>query len=126
MNAVTTAEYVVIVRDNVADVGEEINTQAKQGYRLVSFETNPENKWEAPSYSAVMAREPKTSVIYRPELQFEQILEAQRDITKLKERVTKLELRANGLERDKQRMTNVLGDQQRRIEELEAKIDWSK
>lgn len=101
MNAVVTAEYVVIVRDNVADVEEEINTQAKQGYRLVSFETNPESKWEEASYSAVMVREPQPTYLTDWQARMAEWEEAFKKSTldnSLEQRVADLESRLQALD----------------------------
>lgn len=109
MNAVMTAEYVVILRDSVSDVEEEINTQAKQGYRLVSFETNPENKWEEGSYTAVMVREPA------PTPTTDQTTTLHKRITLLEERLAKFE-----------RQTMRIEELEKQVNDITDKIDWSK
>ena len=98
MNAVMTAEYVVIVELKLSEIQEKISEHAAQGFRLASLETNPETSFETGSYTAVMVREPHTNSQTL-------IMILQNNILQLQSQVARLE---------------------EQVEENEAKIDWSK
>ena len=93
MNAVTTAEYVVLETTLPDDMQMEINKYAKQGYKLVSYSPVFDDSNRAVLYTAVMMRESTHT-------------------SALAERVTAMAEDVISLEK--------------RIEEIEAKIDWSK
>lgn len=113
MNAVTTAEYAVLESMKPGELQRLINEHAAQGFKLIHYCATD---YDGLDFTAVMVREPKTPLIYRTEAQYEQIIEAQRDITKLTARIAELE----------QRVTDMRNDVEKRLEDIEAKIDWSK
>ena len=150
MNAMTTAEYVVLEQLTPDKLQNEINEYAKQGYRLVQFTNQPYSDQADAFYNAVMVREPqatKPSVIRRldaleraKEVQigltnnlFEQFEAHDRRIGELETRLQALD--AN-YENTRQQVISHeavrLGTRSRlesletRCNEIEAKIDWSK
>lgn len=102
MNAVTTAEYIVLYEEFINTLSTELNTYAAQGYRLVQFTEVAANGVEDSHYTAVMVREPSPSAF-----------------ADLLNRVGNLEVNLSWVKGE-------VETAEKRIEELEAKIDWSK
>lgn len=188
MNAVTTAEYVVLEATSPMALQAQINKHAAMGYKVTAFHVTqevPDNS--SAFYDAVMVRNPVIdtqisentikeiltcidAMGWNREVFFSNLLSELKNeeetYTRFKpiiERIAALEGRVNGINhrldgierdvngseslqhrvglleneahshspgtqsnKDAQSITYVLGDLQKRIEEIEAKIDWSK
>lgn len=98
MNAVTTAEYVVLEQIDPNTFQQEINAHSKAGYKMVSTHVIFDDSNRAVLYNAVMVREPHTNSQTL-------IMILQNNILQLQSQVARLE---------------------EQVEEIEAKIDWSK
>jgi len=120
MNAVTTAEYVVLESLSEVALEQDINEQAAKGYKLVVFTSTPSTTEHDKTYNAVMVRETVS--------------------TELLNRIADLETRLQALdanyENTRQQVISHesvrLGTRSRldsleaRCNDIEAKIDWSK
>ncbi len=109
MNAVTTAEYVVLDEINLTVFTEKLNRYAKEGFKLTNFETGLWEKDNQSWYTAVMVRELAAPTTV-------QAATLHKRITILEERLAKLERQQNFM----------LETSENRFEDIEAKIDWLK
>ena len=110
MNAVMTAEYVVLESLSEVALEQDINEQAAKGYKLVVFTSTPSTTEHDKTYNAVMVRELVTTPTT------EQTTTLHKRITILEEQLAKLDRQVN--------FSRV--ETNNRLEDIEAKIDWSK
>lgn len=98
MNAVTTAEYVVLEQIDPNTFQQEINAHSKAGYKMVSTHVIFDDSNHAVLYNAVMVREPLNAAIASDFIGHFMVLATR--VEALEGRLNAINHRLDGIEKD--------------------------
>lgn len=110
MNAVTTAEYVVLEQIDPNTFQQEINAHSKAGYKMVSTHVIFDDSNRAVLYNAVMVREPLNAAIASDFIGHFMVLAT----------------RVEALESKQDYYLKRIEELEKQVNDITDKIDWSK